>query len=103
MKLVKVILTTFTILVVLPNNLSAQSNCFYGCYYHVDDVNKKHYVYSDVANVRTSPDINSEISFKLSAGQEVVMISYNDKLNVIDGFSGYWFFIEQRMAQNAKG
>ena len=67
------------VLVAMLSNLLAQSNCYYSCPCCYDVVNKKYYVYSDVANVRTSPDIDSEISFKLSAGQEVVKISYEKK------------------------
>jgi hypothetical protein len=86
----------------LPNNLSAQeSYCYYHCANFAD--NSTYYVYSDVANVRTSPDINSEISFKLIAGHEVMMISYKENPDEIDGMSGYWYFIKTTDGTNREG
>jgi hypothetical protein len=85
----------------LPNNLSAQSNCFYGCY--DTTLNSKYYVYSDVANVRTLPDIDSEIRFKLSAGHEVMRISYKKTPDEVDGMSGYWYFIKTTDGTNREG
>jgi len=86
---------------VLQNVPLAQSNCLYGCYNPVID--NKYYVYSDVANVRTLPDIDSEIKFKLFAGQEIMNISYKENSNIIDGMNGYWYFIKTIDGTNREG
>jgi hypothetical protein len=93
MKISKVILIVFAVSVTLPDNLLAQSDCYYHCGV-LPDINEKYYVYSDVANVRTLPDIDSEISFKLSAGREVMVVSYKENSDEIDGVSGNWYFIK---------
>ena len=87
----KKIIIIFAILATMSNNLLAQ--CFYE---RTHDVGEKYYVHSDVANVRTSPDIDSEIKFKLSAGQEVMIISYEED-------SGRWFFIKTTDEKKREG
>ena len=89
----KKIIIIFSILVAMSNNLLAQSGCSYACTYNVGE---KYYVHSDVANVRTLPDIDSEISFKLSAGQEVIIISYNNEH--LD-----WYFIKTTDGRKREG
>lgn len=58
----------------------------------------KYYVYSDAANVRSAPDINSKIVSKLAAGQEVEVMPFeeNDFGNsvTIDHFRGQWVEIK---------
>ena len=87
----KKIIIIFAILATMSNNLLAQ--CFYE---RTHDVGEKYYVHADVANVRTSPSIDSEISFKLSAGQEVIIISYNNEY--LD-----WYFIKTTDGKKREG
>jgi len=76
------------------NNLAAQPDCFYN---NSTDfcTGEKYYVYADAANVRIAPNVNSEIHFKLPAGQEIMIISiYKSKEEqIIDGLNGQWLFV----------
>ncbi len=101
MRIKKSILSILVVLVFSLNYLSAQSNCFYRCDGY--DTGKKYYVYSDVANVRTSPDIYSDINFKLTAGHEVILISYKEESVEIDGINGFWLFIKTTDQRCRKG
>ena len=98
----KNLLVLITVLCI--NNLFAQEkDCFYG---HTDlCVGEKYYIYADIANVRVGPVTTSEISFKLSAGQEIIINAVYDKEDAteIDGVRGQWLYVATTDGTNRGG
>jgi len=88
-------LTLLTICVLCLNSLFAQQEGYnYGLDWYIQ-AGDKYYVYADAANVRSAPDAKSEIVHKLTAGQEVEIISANQDGDetIIDGFRGKWLSV----------
>lgn len=90
----------FVILSSVLNQISAQTNCsFWG----TNDVENQYHVYSDIANVRAYPDINSEIIFKLSVGQELIKLPIEEVSTEINGIDGQWYFIKTKGEKSREG
>ena len=89
---------------ILCLNLSAQSDCYFG-YSANFCVGEKYYVYADAANVRTGPDTDSDIKFKLPAGREVLIVSVNKNPEelIMDGLNGQWLFVSETSEEKREG
>ena len=93
----------FLVTILCINNLYAERICFYGSADFCEG--EKYYVYADIANVRVVPVATSEISCKLSAGQEIIVVAVYDKENdaEIDGVRGQWLYINTTDGTNREG
>ena len=88
----KIQLVLLTCILGLNNLYAAERECHGNRYEFC--VGEKYYIYADIANIRTAPNVSSEIKFKFSAGQEVVIVSIaKDSEGEIDGVGGIWLLV----------